>query len=125
VLAACTPSPSGEAFESIFLDFGSGRAAQINLARAAEKRRDRLEIVAERGFVTLQGPNRLRWSQADREYGERFPGQRSPESRILRHFHRLVTETATDVPGARDARLTVRVLQATARSKAEGRVVSL
>jgi predicted dehydrogenase len=111
---------------SLTLEAANGRALQLTHWHApGAPPRLRLQVVAEGGQATLEGGRRLSWTEAGAAHSLTLAGQGPVERLLLTGFHRVVTEGQAPWPSLADSHRALVCLRAAARSRAEGRVVSL
>jgi predicted dehydrogenase len=112
-------------FVTLMLRFGGERLAQVNLWTATAGRTPpRFELVAETGTATAELPRQLRWRDADGQHGQRLP-PRSAEQNALERFILALRGGQPVRPSFEDAYQALTWLRAAARSRSEGRSISL
>jgi predicted dehydrogenase len=111
---------------SLTIEAAGGRALQLTHYHDPGHRPHlRLRLVAERGRVTLEGPRRLSWAEADGYHALTLPRTKPVEQLQLTYFHAAATGGRAPWPSLGDASRALTCLRAAARSLAEGRAVSL
>jgi predicted dehydrogenase len=113
-------------FSSLFLEFSGGRGVQLTRRRGKVDRPTlRLEVLAERGSALVDLPYRLSWTTADGFHSHKLRGQPPPAQLILEHFRDVVQGKATPHPTLDDAYRVLRWLRVAARSRDEGRLLTV
>jgi predicted dehydrogenase len=113
-------------FTSILLQFGNGRAAQIlhRLVPGTRRRLD-LEIVADRGTVSLSLPNRIRWMDSEGRHTQTLPRHKPHTVKMLDEFYHVVREGNLPFLSLIETFRALQWLRAAQRSRSEGRRVNL
>jgi hypothetical protein len=102
--------PDDPVVETVLIDFGEGRGAQISRV-LQQGRLTRAHVVAEHGTVDLQIPYRLAWSHRGRVYREKCLMRATLEQQSLRHFYDALHSDHPEPPRLDDERRTSHVLQ--------------
>ncbi len=113
-------------FTSILLQFGNGRAAQIlhHLVPGTRRRLD-LEIVADRGSVSLSLPDRIRRMDSEGRHSHTLPRDQPHTVKMLEEFYDVVREGNHPCLSLGETFRALQWLRAAQRSRSEGRWVSL
>jgi predicted dehydrogenase len=96
ILAAGLP---GGGLVSVLMDYGDGRAVQLNrscapgLAPAC-----RVDVLTDRGTAVVRLPNRVRWTDAQGEVRPRIENHGPLAQTLLEQFHQAVTEGRPPFP---------------------------
>jgi predicted dehydrogenase len=128
-LAAAEPeavSACGDGgFASVTLRCREGKTVQVTRWRApGAASAVRVQVVGERGQVTADLPGRLSWHDGGRHALALGRGRPMAEA-LLERFHQAVATGETPQPGLGEAHRALGWLRAAARSRDEGRQVSL
>jgi predicted dehydrogenase len=113
-------------FAGLFLEGSDDRAIHISRRRVPRARPAlRLRVVAERGSATIRHPNQVFWTTASGCWAHRLRGRRPLTETLLLRFHQAVQTTQAPGPSLDEAYRAFHWLRTAARSRAEGRPVSL
>ncbi len=113
-------------FSSVLLEYGDGRAVQINRRLAPGARRSlTLRVVAERGSAKVSLPSRVAWNGADGGHLHVLPEPRPLVETLLEQFHDQVTRGQAPTPGLDEAHRALGWLRAAEVSRKEGRRIGL
>lgn len=112
-------------FTTVILEWEDGRTVQLTCRTAAVPRRAvRLRVFGDHGAAKVNLPDRLSWGAGAGWHAHRFPVQ--PLGLVLlEQFHRVVTEGQAPQPSLADACRVLDWLRLAARSRAEGRRLTL
>jgi predicted dehydrogenase len=115
--------------ETWLLDFGGGRAAQINVTHQVTgtlpASPTQATILAERGTAQVTFPRRLGWSYRHTIAQVKVRSPRPAEFKLLRQFYQLATGGDAGEPQLQSARTVLRAWAAAQQSQAEGGPVAV
>lgn len=111
-------------FSSLFLEFAGGRGVQLT-HRYGAVATVRLQVLAERGSALVKMPSRVSWITPKGFHSHTLRGQSPPAQVVLEHFRDVVQGSAAPEPTFADAYRVLRWLRVAARSREEGRLLSM
>jgi predicted dehydrogenase len=116
--------PSG--FSTLFLEFAGGRGVQITHRHGvADRPAIRLEVLAERGSALVKLPYQVSWATREGFHSHALRGHGSLARVLLEHFREVIQGRAALEPTLADAYRVLRWLRLAARSREEGRLLTV
>jgi predicted dehydrogenase len=125
-LAVLAAGREADGLASIRLEFAGGGAAEVHRRYGIGLRaRLSFQVIAERGWVAVNWPERICWSDGDGQHLLKLAVRQQPGLGVLRHFHQAVQEGRALPPLLSEERRALGWLRAAAQSRAQGQRIPL